>query len=251
MNKLEIFKNIFVYDKALYFKSLELLVIADLQIGQENYFASKGFFLPKHQTKIILEELLNIIKELKPKRLLINGDFKHDFTRNSKEEFSELSHFIETIQKEIKTIIIVKGNHDTFLPQIVAKYKLRLVEDLLIEDVLFTHGHKALPDKKFKIVVMGHEQPAVVLRQGFEKFKLPCFVYGKTLDKKNIIVMPSFSPLSAGTEINLIDKRHLLSPILRNDVDIDKLKIIAIDKELGLLKLPEISKLKIFDSNLD
>ena len=63
MNKLEIFKNIFVYDKALYFKSLELLVIADLQIGQENYFASKGFFLPKHQTKIILEELLNIIKE--------------------------------------------------------------------------------------------------------------------------------------------------------------------------------------------
>lgn len=248
MDNLELYKNIFVIDKALYFRDLNLLVVSDLQIGQENYFASKGLFVPKHQTKIIIDELLKIIDDLKPKRLLINGDFKHDFTRNSLEEFRELSNFIEKIQEKLKTIIVVKGNHDTFLPNIVKKYNLRLVEDALIENVLFTHGHKVLTKKKFDYIVIGHEQPAIVLRAGFDKFKLPCFLYGETKDKKNIIVMPSFSPLSSGTEINLIDKKDLLSPILRNDVDINSLKVIAIDKELGLLKLPEISKLKEFDT---
>jgi len=246
MKKNEIFKDVFVYNKALYFKKLEMIVIADLQIGQESYFASKGIFVPQFQTKIMIDAILNLIKETKAKYLLINGDFKHDFSYTSNQEWRDISLFLDSVLKKVK-VIIVKGNHDNYLQNIANKFEIRIVNKLLLEGYLFIHGHSLPKEDNYDLMIIGHEQPAVILREGFEKFKLPCFLYGNTLDNKKIIVMPSFSPLSANSEINLQEKNDLLSPILKKMVELDKLKVFAIDEELGILKLPEIEKLKNYD----
>jgi hypothetical protein len=246
---IEIFPKIKAIDKALYFEDLKLLVISDLQIGQETYFATKGLFVPQFQTKQMIDSLIKLLKETKAERLLINGDFKHDFSLAAIQEWNDISYFIVEVYKYVKSIIVIKGNHDNYLQNILTKYKIRIVEEALIDNYLFIHGH-AYPKtniEKYNILIIGHEQPGVVLRDGFEKFKLPCFLYGTTLDNKNIVVLPSFSPLSANSEINLQEQKDLLSPILKKLVDFENLKVIAIDKELGLLKLPEIKKLKELD----
>jgi putative SbcD/Mre11-related phosphoesterase len=231
---------------------LELVAIADLQIGQETYFANMGLFIPQFQTKIMIENIIDILKKTKAKRLLINGDFKHDFSLAAKQEWNDVSKFIEEISKYVKTIIVVKGNHDNYLQTILGRFKIRIVDEALIDDYLFIHGHN-LPktdEKKYNNLIIGHEQPGVVLRTGFEKFKLPCFLYGETLDKKQFIAMPSFSPLSSNSEINLQEKKDLLSPILRSLVDLNALKVIAIDRDAGILRLPEIGKLKSLENSL-
>lgn len=222
-----------------------------MQIGQENYFATKGLFVPQFQTKIMVENIIDILKKTKAKRLLINGDFKHDFSLAAKQEWNDISYFIEQVLKYVNTIIIVKGNHDNYLSNILNKFKIRIVDEALIDNYLFVHGHNIpkTDSNKYDTLIIGHEQPAIVLRTGFEKFKLPCFLYGKTLEKKQFIAMPSFSPLSANTEINLLEKKDLLSPVLCDLVDLKTLKVIAIDKDAGILKLPEIGKLNAIENN--
>jgi metallophosphoesterase superfamily enzyme len=62
---------------------------------------------------------------------------------------------------------------------------------------------------------------------------------------KRIICLPAFSYLSSGTEVNAVDKEDLLSPILKEDVEIDELEVVGIDKEVGALKFGKIKDIKI------
>jgi metallophosphoesterase superfamily enzyme len=64
-------------------------------------------------------------------------------------------------------------------------------------------------------------------------------------DGRKIICMPAFSPLASGVTVNAIEKRELLSPILREDVELENLVPIAIDKEVGVLKFPELRLLRV------
>ncbi len=243
---IKIFDNIYCIDKALFFKKQKLLVISDLQIGQESYLANSGIFVPQFQTNEMIINLKSLIKKTNAQTVLINGDFKHNFSSALNQEWREISRFILEIKELVKNIVIVKGNHDNFLQNILNQHNIRLVNFALIDEYLFLHGDKNLDFdlKKYTTLIIGHEQPAIVLRQGFEKFKIPCFLYGKTFDEKQFILLPSFSPLSSGVEINNIEKKDLLSPILKNNLDLDSLKVIAIDKDAGILKFPEIKKLR-------
>ncbi|MEM5867776.1 MAG: hypothetical protein QXG39_07645, partial [Candidatus Aenigmatarchaeota archaeon] len=89
-----------------------------------------------------------------------------------------------------------------------------------------------------------HEQPAIMLKEGYDRVKIPCFLHGKMKNGKKIICMPAFSPLASGVAVNVIEKNELLSPVLREDVDVDELIPIAIDKEVGVLEFPKIGKIR-------
>jgi metallophosphoesterase superfamily enzyme len=111
---------------------------------------------------------------------------------------------------------------------------------------LFTHGHKKISyPKDFHTLIIGHEEPAIILKEGFDKIKLPALLYGKMKNGKRIICLPAFSYLSSGTEVNVVDKEDLLSPILKEDVDLDELEVIGIDKEAGALKFGKLKNIRI------
>lgn len=74
------------------------------------------------------------------------------------------------------------------------------------------------------------------------KEKIKTFLIGG-LNGKKLIVMPALSPLASGTEINLARREELLSPVLKELVDIDKLKVVGIDEETGSLYFGELGKL--------
>jgi len=73
--------------------------------------------------------------------------------------------------------------------------------------------------------------------------KVDCFLYGKTLEDENFIVLPAFSHISNGTSINEVPERQLLSPILKNRVSKDTLKAVAVSREAGILEFPELGKI--------
>jgi putative SbcD/Mre11-related phosphoesterase len=234
--------------RAIYIQDLDLVVISDLQLGEELYLAEeKGIFVPQVQLKEIKKELNDIFKKVKAKRILINGDLKHEFGEASRQEWREVIDFVEFLRKKVKEIIIVRGNHDNYLLNIASKINLQVFDPFYLEKgYLFTHGHKKISyPKEFHTLIIGHEEPAIILKEGFDKIKLPALLYGKMKNGKRIICLPAFSYLSSGTEVNAVDKEDLLSPILKEDVEIDDLEVIGIDKEVGSLKFGKIKDIKI------
>ena len=234
--------------RAIYIQDLDLVVISDLQLGEELYLAEeKGIFVPQVQLKEIKKGLNDIFKKVKAKRILINGDLKHEFGEASRQEWREVIDFVEFLRKKVKEIIVVRGNHDNYLLNIASKINLQVFDPFYLEKgYLFTHGHKKISyPKEFHTLIIGHEEPAIILKEGFDKIKLPALLYGKMKNGKRIICLPAFSYLSSGTEVNAVDKEDLLSPILKEDVEIDDLEVIGIDKEVGSLKFGKIKDIKI------
>jgi hypothetical protein len=234
--------------RAIYIQDLDLVVISDLQLGEELYLAEeKGIFVPQVQLKEIKKGLNDIFKKVKAKRILINGDLKHEFGEASRQEWREVIDFVEFLRKKVNEIIVVRGNHDNYLLNIASKINLQVFDPFYLEKgYLFTHGHKKISyPRNFHTLIIGHEEPAIILKEGFDKIKLPALLYGKMKNGKRIICLPAFSSLSSGTEVNVVDKEDLLSPILKEDVEIDDLEVIGIDKEVGALKFGKIKDIKI------
>ena len=247
---MEAFKGIEILNgfKAIYVKELDLIVISDLQLGEELYLAEeKGIFVPQIQFKEMKRELSTIFRKVKASRILINGDVKHEFGEASKQEWREVIELVEFLRKKVREIIVVRGNHDNYLLNIASKINLQIFDPFYLErGYLFTHGHKKFPyPKDFHTLIIGHEEPAIVIKQGFDKIKLPALLYGKMKNGKRVICLPAFSTLSSGTEINVVDDEDLLSPILKEDVDLDELEVIGIDKEVGALNFGKLKEIRV------
>jgi putative SbcD/Mre11-related phosphoesterase len=207
----------------------------------------KGIYVPQVQLKEMKKNLSKIFRITKARRILINGDYKHEFGEASKQEWREVIELTSFLKKKVREIILVRGNHDNYLLTITSKIGLNVYDPFYLEKgFLFTHGHKKIEyPKNFHTLIIGHEEPAIVLKEGFDRIKVPVLLYGKMKNGKNIICLPAFSTLSSGTEINLIDKEEILSPILREDVDIDELNVVAIDREVGALNFGKLKNLRI------
>lgn len=244
---MEIFEGIFTINgfRAIFIKKLNAIVISDLQLGEELYLAEQGIFVPQFQLKEIKADLKEIFRKTKAERIIINGDLKHEFGEASQQEWREVEDLINFLRKKFKEIILVRGNHDNYLLNIVSKLGIKVFQPYYFsEGILFTHGHKKIDyPKEMKVLIIGHEQPALVLRKGFDRVKTSCLLYGKTKEGKKFICLPAFSPLASGVEVNTIPKEELLSPILREDVDFENLSAIALDKETGALDFGKIKDL--------
>ena len=230
----------------LYHPETDLLVISDLHLGLESSMTTKGSYVPQFQLEDLKRDIEEMQKETGADRILVNGDLKNEFSTSYSEK-KELREFIGFLQEKFEDVILVKGNHDTLIDDITEEKGLRMLKSYKEGNVLFTHGHmnlETLEEEDFETVVIGHEHPALALTDDVGvKEKVDCFLYGKMNDGRNILVMPAFSKISNGTNINEVPSRELLSPIIRNNVDKDSLKAIAIDREAGLLEFPNIGRI--------
>ena len=244
-NKTEILPGIEILGKALWLSETKTLIIADLHIGYEEYLNEQGILVPRFQfseTKRELEELFKE-KKIKPKTIVINGDLKHEFGEISAQEWKESLSIIDFLSEKCKNIILIKGNHDTILGPIAEKRNLKVKNFYLIKNkICILHGHKIFLDKAVhnaEILIIAHEHPAISLREGAKQEIYKCFLLGEW-KKKKIIVMPSFLPITEGSDVS---KEKLLSPFLH---DISDFEIFIIgDKIYRFGKIKDLQKSKI------
>lgn len=246
--KTQILPGIFIINgfRAIYIEKINSLIISDLQIGYELYLVEKGIFVPQIQLKEMKKDISKLIKICKPKNLIINGDLKHEFGEASSQEWREVFEFLNFVRKKVERIILVRGNHDNYLLNIINKLNLTLYDPFYEEKgFLFTHGHKKINFPEYHTLIIGHEQPAIELREEFSKIKIHCLLLGKTKKGKDFICLPAFSPLASGSSVNLIGKNDLISPILREEVEFYDLIPIGLDKSVGYLKFPKLGKIAL------
>ncbi len=215
----------------LYIEDYELAVVADLHIGYEDVMASQGLFLPKFQKKHILKVLNDIYEKYAPKTLVVNGDFKHEFSRNMAQEWKEVEEVLDFMISN-GNVVVIRGNHDNFLSAILRKKGIILRDSFSIGKFRFAHGHLDVSIEGTTII--GHEHPGITLRDELSAtLKLPCFLYSEDL-----IVIPALSIYAFGTDLS---KKEFISPILRkNKRDFE---VFGIDEKMGIVPLGRLTRL--------
>ncbi|MDP3765341.1 MAG: metallophosphoesterase [Nanoarchaeota archaeon] len=241
---MRILPNIEIVDLALYFNSI--LVIADVHIGYEEALNKQGILVPRLQFGEMVKRMEKIFKLLKNKnieRIVVNGDLKHEFGTISEQEWRNSLKFLDLLAKHCKEVILVKGNHDTILGPIAKKRNVKVLEHYITNSItknsrmrvsevnsltidlkkqknktLIAHGNK-IPNnevlKEVSTIIIGHEHPAVSLKEGPRVEQFKCFLKGK-YKGKNLIVQPSFNTIIEGTDIL---RDEILSPFLKQNLD--------------------------------
>lgn len=224
---IEIVKNYPV----LFVQNINAFVVADLHLGKEAYLREDGgIAVPDIQVKKEVHILKDATDVFNPEKLIILGDVKHDFSGLKYEEKRAVETFFSEITGMYNKIIITKGNHDNFLIPITEKYGIDMVDEYVKKGILFMHGHKMPKYKDAGLIIMGNEHPNVALYDSVgAKEVMKCFLYGNY--GRRIIVIPAMSPLSYGTEMNIVPKEALLSPILRHS-NLDAFKVFCISEDV-------------------
>lgn len=213
----------------IHIRSLNALAVADLHLGYEGVMAKKGALLPKVNLKKIIELIDTALIKTRAKTIIVDGDIKNEFSTVDQEEFNELFDFVTFVRGKGLDLILIKGNHDNFVERYREPFKLKVYQqEARLGDYLFFHGEEAPHDtKKAKMLIMGHEHPAIgVYNAGGKKEKLAAFLLG-TYKRTPLLVLPAMNYYAAGTDINLQSKSALLSPVLK-EMNVDKMKAIAI-----------------------
>ena len=212
---MEIAKGIEIIDLSLYLTKYKTLIIADTHLGFEESLNKQGFMIPRLQFKETIQRLEKIFKKVKPETIIINGDIKHEFGKISKQELDHTIKLIDFLGKHCKRIFLIKGNHDKILGPIAEKRKIQIADQIILDNILITHGHKLVKDLKgIKTIIIGHEHPAIGVSEGVRVETYKCFLKGK-FKRKTLIVQPSFNLVTIGTDIL---KEDILSPYLKQDL---------------------------------
>jgi putative SbcD/Mre11-related phosphoesterase len=183
-----------------------ILVIGDLHIGYNTNFYEKNI-------KNKLDKIFNYINKnnIKIDKIILLGDIKHNFDKINDVEWREIISFFQYIKKIVSKIVVIKGNHDVILEPIIKKINIKLKNYYKIninnKKYCFLHG-----DKIFKecfdadFLILGHLHPAIIINDNYKYEKYKCFLKGK-LNKKDIIILPSFNDIKYGYNLNDINKK--------------------------------------------
>ena len=170
--------------------------------------------MPRFQFNEIIKRLNKIFRKVKPRTIVVNGDLKHEFGTISEQEWRNVLKLIDYLSEKCDELILVKGNHDINLGPIARKRKIEIKEYYQAGNAAILHGHKIIPGLKSKILIIGHEHPAISLRKGQRAETYKCYLAGK-YKKSILIVQPSINLINEGTDIM---KEKLLSPFLKQNL---------------------------------
>ncbi len=220
-------------DFGVFLEEEKALLFSDLHIGYEQNLYSNGVMLPKSQYSVMKKNILGMIRKTNPKKIIICGDLKHEFSGNSSQEWKQVNDMILLLKSSCKELILIRGNHDNYLQNILKKHGLSLLDHFETKRFMIVHGHEKIITRKK--LIFGHEHPAITLKdEAGASHKYKCHL----IDDK-IIVMPSLNPLTFGFDV--LNGEKPLSPLIS---DLENMKPV-----INGLVFPKIKQIIQFSSS--
>ncbi len=217
----EIAPGFHAIDLAVYVPTDDCLILGDLQLGMEEQYNNQGIFLPRFNYREVKQHLQKIFEtHNKVKTVFLNGDIKHGFGNASNQEWREVINLLEYLSEHAEKIVIIKGNHDIAIEPIARFAKVKLEKNgVLLEktNTYVCHGHELPNDEKYEnasTIIIGHDHPAIELKDGATRQKYKCFLVGN-YENKRIIVLPSFNFAAPGSD----PREGALSPFLQKNLN--------------------------------
>lgn len=236
MHSMIISKGVTLIGHGIYLESYGTLIVADLHLGYEEVLAEQGVHLPRSQYYKIKSMLTKLVEYLNPESIILLGDVKHEFGEATRQEWIEVIDLMKFLKNVTKEVYVVRGNHDNFLIPILKREEVPLIDPgMELGDFFLVHGHKRIELSEIlaRRLIIGHEHPAVALRDDLGvKHKFKCFLKGEFRGKE-LLVLPALSPLMPGSEVNFPPKDGLLSPILKESM-LENFRVFISDPEIGI-----------------
>src|SRR5579884_1476992 len=169
----------------VYLENERAIVASDLHLGLEDKLEQDGISIPRSFLNQILESIIKPAKVMGASKIIFLGDVKHEFGEPEEAEW----FFVKKMIREC----------------------FKVVEKVEVGGYILTHGHI---DVKGKRLLIGHEHPAVSVKDDFGiKHRYKAFIEAD-LGNKKVFVLPSASPITLGTDMNETPSSQFLSPIL-------------------------------------
>ena len=164
-------------DRAAYWPSRRILLLADLHLGKGAHFRRAGIAVPRLVSDVNFARLQGLIEEFDPVRILLLGDLFHSDHNHVWGAFCDFTASHPNISFEL-----VPGNHDILPPHCYEEARL-LMHAEIISIGPFSLSHHPLKEEQRladKYNLCGHVHPCVKLvdRAG-SGMKLPCFFFGQ------------------------------------------------------------------------
>ncbi|MFH1420916.1 MAG: metallophosphoesterase [Candidatus Aenigmatarchaeota archaeon] len=212
------------------------LVIADLHLGISYELESRGILVPK-QKDIFLKRIKKLVGLTRAKRLIVLGDLKHAVPGTPYDEREELRDFYEQLKKLVKEIILIKGNHDSLIEEIIPE--LSVVEDLVVGDFILTHGNRKVKAEG-KTIIGSHIHPSVKLKDKIGSIYIQrCWLRDS---ESKVIVVPAFNELVGGKNVNESVSEDYLGPIAKQ-LNPKSTHVILLDgRDLGTIQSLKLKK---------
>lgn len=244
MKEIQLSRNVFISDLyCIYLSDENAAVISDLHLGFEEEMNLRGLFLPKLQRDHVEHIVDQIIERYAPSKLIINGDFKHEFAKNLPQEWDDVIHFVDRYRKQLD-LIFVRGNHDNYLLTMLARRGIELLDAYETESYYVYHGDRDRGLKK--LTILGHEHPALILRDTVGgTFKIPAFVYN---EKDGVLITPAMSFFSSGTDVSqsLLSDEHF-TPVLKK-TKAKNFRVYGLTDEFGLVDFGDLPDLQVMNN---
>lgn len=186
-----------------------VLVVADMHLGYEAALEQEGLSIPRVQTRKIEQYLLRTIEAVRPSKVVVAGDLKHNFSRNLTQEWQDVARFVGALKGRV-SLEVVKGNHDNYLGIILSEYGIPFRREVRHSGVRIVHGHEGTLDDA--PTVMGHIHPSIRLKDSIgASLKDPCFLFDPV---RKVLVLPALSLVSPGTDVASQNWSDDISPML-------------------------------------
>jgi DNA ligase-associated metallophosphoesterase len=175
---------------ALYWRSRQTLLVADLHLEKASWFARLGQFLPPYDSHATLTALAAEVERTGAKRLYCLGDSFHDrfgcerLPASARELLTQL-----TSQLDWTWIV---GNHD---PGFADHCGGKIEDEAVVAGIVLRH--EADRDER-RPEISGHYHPKLRLHLKGRQVSRRCFVASETK-----LIMPAFGALTGG-----LDARH-------------------------------------------
>ncbi|MFC7071168.1 metallophosphoesterase [Halobaculum lipolyticum] len=199
-------------DRAVHLRDADALVVADLHVGRAE---ASDVEYPLGEASDLVGRLAALLDRFEPAEVVLAGDVLHQFGRVSLAVADSLAALVDACRDAGARPVLVRGNHDTALADawdgpIHDAYEL----DLRVggAPAVVRHGHEPPPDDEDAgLYVVGHDHPTIAI----EGQRHPCYLYAERAYRgADVLMLPAFSRLAAGVEVNGMRARDFQSPFV-------------------------------------
>ncbi len=243
--------------------TFKTLVIADVHLGIEWELYQSGFSIPSQIEKRKIR-IHDYIRKVKPERIVLLGDIKHNVPITSWQERQEVPPFLKELSA-FAHLDVVPGNHDGDIEELIPEnVTLHGMRGFVLDDVGYFHGH-TWPDVELfsaSHVVMSHNHPTIRFTDSLghgvsEEVWIRTYFIEKAIKEHygeikwsspEVIIMPAFNELCGGIPFNESIHEELIGPVFANHaIELEKARAFLLDgtdlgtigsiKKLGITKV--------------
>ncbi|WP_323674926.1 metallophosphoesterase [Halorubellus sp. PRR65] len=211
-------------DRAVYVSGSDVLVLADLHVGRAD--ASDVDF-PVGERAHLRDRLEALLDAFAPETVVFAGDVLHRFEYVPAVARETLDELVASVAAAGADLVATPGNHDPQLPGVL---DAPTPDCHRFDDVVVCHGHEppaedAASASDVALYVVGHDHPTIDI----EGQRRPTYLYGPgTYRGSDVLLLPSFTELAAGVEVNGMWTDDFSSPLV---TDANALRPVVYDAD--------------------